>query len=74
MAVFYDSTSLVSEKCNITVDKPCFMIVNCNSKIMHISTPDRSIDSISVELNGKSYTAKIPEKMIMKGSSVEIKL
>lgn len=74
MAVFYDSTSLVSEKCNITVDKPCFMIVNCNSKIMHISTPDRSIDSISVELNGKSYTAKMPEKMIMKGSSVEIKL
>lgn len=74
MAVFYEATVLESAECSIAVDKPCLLIINRKAGKIYVSTPDRKVESICMNIASKTYTVMMPEEEIMRGSSVEIAL
>jgi len=72
--VFYEAGSIQYGAHDIHVDAPCMLILNTAAGTVHVSTPDRTAESVTFTYNGTSYSASMPEDIRYKGSSVAVVL
>ena len=72
--VFYEAGRLELKQGNISVDKPCMLMWNQNKHRLYVSTPDKSVEEISVTIDGKEWLVQMPEDRRFRGSSLEVSI